>query len=142
MKKLGIILAIVMVVGLVCFIGWAKAYDFSEEAEELSKYSRVIENNEIPPGYYTSLGYGDSVAIIEASEILTILRECLEYIPDGSDIEHEPFPPYVYHDLLYRENQPWTEPGPISKAQAEVDRLKRQTELHKKIKAIILQLEK
>lgn len=77
---------------------------------------------------------------LSREELLSLLRECLEFIEDGSD----QWPTYRISTL---EGRPL--PGTITQkeqeikdAQAELDRLKRETALHKKIKQIIEQLQK
>ncbi len=107
----------------------------------------TLENHYYPPEMVQPLDRSPRITPedlrsedLSKEEILSLLRECLEFIEDGSDY----WPTYGTHTLEVR-----SLPGTISQkeqeikdAQAELDRLKRETALNKKIKQIIEQLQK
>ena len=74
---------------------------------------------------------------VPVPEILSILRECLEYIEDGSVDQGRALQAAIYHPLT-RDGVAQDE---ADRAQYEAERYRRETALHGKIKEMITNLE-
>ena len=74
---------------------------------------------------------------VPVPEILSILRECLEYIEDGSVDQNHSLQAAIYRPLT-RDGVAQDE---ADRAQYEAERYRRETALHGKIKEIITKLE-
>ena len=109
---------------------------------------------------YTLEDFGDPIYQISSSastvipdDITALLRECLEYIPDSSVVYNDPMDRgnYLTDDTLaiYRLRSAQTDADEAAqtaqeradRAKVQAEQLRKETELHKKIKAMIKKLE-